>query len=321
MVIAICLFLLGAGAGAFLAFRNFVKGRMPGSVAVAHGLAGAAGFSILLFVCMRDSSFAPARYALAVLVGAIGLGCVNIVYHLRRARHRSALIVAHALLAVVGVGILSYGAFVQGATARSPQAAPAEDATRSRLVAAAAQQPLPLAGPAPAAPGETSPRHRPGWAWTDRTITFARESTTPSDASMVEIAQIAADINQDEGIRLIEVQGHADERGTEGDNVYLTRARARAVVDALVANSVDAGRLKSAGLGARCPVNPACQRPGAPRECHEESSWQQDRRVVFLVLESGAERYRGRVACERAADLIGDDDRKYDAAAGAQAAR
>src|SRR5215472_3102361 len=120
MIAAICLFLVGACAGAFLAIRHFRRLRLPGWVAIAHGAAGATGFAILLFVFAHNPGFAPARYGTVILIGAIGLGCVNVVYHLRKLRHRTTLIVVHALSAVAGVGTLTYGVFVSAATARGP---------------------------------------------------------------------------------------------------------------------------------------------------------------------------------------------------------
>src|SRR5262245_21364791 len=112
MVVAICLFLLGASAGLVLAIRHFMKRGLPGWVAIVYGAAGASGFALLLLFCAQEPAFLPARSALVVLVVAIALGCVNVVYHLRRVRHRSVLIVAHALSAVGGVGTLAYGALV-----------------------------------------------------------------------------------------------------------------------------------------------------------------------------------------------------------------
>jgi outer membrane protein OmpA-like peptidoglycan-associated protein len=323
MIIAICLFLLGASAGAYLAFCHFTKRRMPGRVAVAHGLAGASGFSVLLFFCVREPAFAPARYALGILIGAIALGCVNVVYHLRRVRHRSALIVAHALFAVGGVGTLAYGAVVHAVSTPDVRPAPpSEAAPSSPLVASAAPQAAPLSAPAVATPREGAAlHHQPGLGWADNTISFSTGSAIPSQAALVDIAQIAAEINQEPGIRLIEIQGHADERGADAANVELTRARARAVVDALVARGVDRLRLKSAGFGARCPLQEACRRASAPSVCHEESSWRQDRRAAFLILESDVGRFHGQIACDSAADLIASDDDQYGVAATAQAAR
>ena len=88
MITAICLFLVGACAGAFMVFRHLKKLRLPGWVAIAHGLAGATGFTVLLLFCLREPAVVLARWALGILIGAIALGCVNVVYHLRGVRHR-----------------------------------------------------------------------------------------------------------------------------------------------------------------------------------------------------------------------------------------
>ena len=125
------------------------------------------------------------------------------------------------------------------------------------------------------------------------------------------MAAIARELKSDPSIRLVEVQGHADERGDEGANLELTRARAEAVVRALVAQGVDPSRLRSAGFGARCPSREACQQHAAPGSCHGEDAWQLDRRVAFLILESGGERFTGAVACPLASDLVPADDHAY----------
>ena len=63
-------------------------------------------------------------------------------------------------------------------------------------------------------------------------------------------------VNGHPHITLIEVQGHADERSSDEYNIRLTRDRAAAVVQALVERGVTRERLRSAGYGERCPVDP-----------------------------------------------------------------
>ena len=53
----------------------------------------------------------------------------------------------------------------------------------------------------------------------------------------------------------IVVEGHADKRGTDRINDPLSQARAEAAVRYLVANGVDASRLKAEGRGSRAPMN------------------------------------------------------------------
>ena len=142
-------------------------------------------------------------------------------------------------------------------------------------------------------------------------IQFDTNSATVSQGSMASISEIAKTLEQHPEITLIQVQGHADERGDDGRNVALTRARAAAVVSALVANGVGRARLHSAGYGSRCPDDAACRQSDAPESCHASENWQRDRRVVFLVLKVGKTPFRGEVACARGANLIPPEDRGF----------
>lgn len=54
----------------------------------------------------------------------------------------------------------------------------------------------------------------------------------------------------------LEVQGHTDNIGAEDFNLRLSEARARAVVDALVAKGIEAKRLKPRGMGMLYPLVP-----------------------------------------------------------------
>jgi outer membrane protein OmpA-like peptidoglycan-associated protein len=306
MIVAICFFLVGACAGAFLAIRHFRRRRLPGWVAIAHGAAGATGFAILLLVFVRNPGFAPARYGTIILVFAIALGCVNVVYHLRRVRHRTALIVVHALSAVAGVGTLTYGVFVRAAPEREPPLPlRPEPVEMHPPIASAMPQPAP---PSSSASPSTTPSRDLGSTWKDHPITFADNSATPTDDSIAEIAQISDEINRDHGIERIEVQGHADERGSEAFNLALTRARANAVLEALVARGVDRNHLRVRGFGARCPAQAACRQPEPPKSCHQESSWRHDRRVELQVVEANGKHLDETAACDDSPSPLSQSD-------------
>jgi hypothetical protein len=73
--------------------------------------------------------------------------------------------------------------------------------------------------------------------------------------------------------RSIEVQGHTDERGDDDYNLDLSRRRAAAVVDYLVAHGVDPGRLTSRGYGETQPID----------RRHTEAAWALNRRVSFVL--------------------------------------
>jgi len=85
---------------------------------------------------------------------------------------------------------------------------------------------------------------------------------------------IAATIKGHPEIALIEVQGHADERGDDEHNLDLTDRRAHSVMRALEDRNVPLGRLRARGYGETRPV---CTQ-------HNESCWSKNRRVEFIIL-------------------------------------
>ena len=85
---------------------------------------------------------------------------------------------------------------------------------------------------------------------------------------------IAATIKGNPQIQLIEIQGHADERGDDAHNLDLTERRAASVRRALDERNVEPGRLKSHGYGETKPI---CTQ-------HNEDCWSRNRRVEFIIL-------------------------------------
>jgi flagellar motor protein MotB len=66
------------------------------------------------------------------------------------------------------------------------------------------------------------------------------------------------------------------------------------VRQALIQRGVDAKRLRSAGYGERCPVDPA----------HNAPAWEKNRRVEFKIIRTEAGPTGVEVACPAAKDLI-----------------
>jgi outer membrane protein OmpA-like peptidoglycan-associated protein len=85
---------------------------------------------------------------------------------------------------------------------------------------------------------------------------------------------VAATLKGNPQILLIEVQGHADERGADDYNMRLTEDRAAAVKTYLGEHGVEADRLQSHGYGETKPVCPQ----------HNENCWSKNRRVEFVIL-------------------------------------
>jgi hypothetical protein len=102
LIYAAILFALGALGGLLMAMRAF-KGQTPPVVlAVGHGLLGASGLVLLVIGVLAGSGGGTARIALALLVVAALGGFYLLSFHIRKQQHPKAVIVVHALVAVVG---------------------------------------------------------------------------------------------------------------------------------------------------------------------------------------------------------------------------
>jgi peptidoglycan-associated lipoprotein len=71
----------------------------------------------------------------------------------------------------------------------------------------------------------------------------------------------------------VQVEGHADERGTREYNISLSARRATATREFLVAQGVDPGRISSIAYGKERPV----------ALCDAEQCWSQNRRAVTVI--------------------------------------
>jgi outer membrane protein OmpA-like peptidoglycan-associated protein len=231
--------------------------------------------------------------------------------------------VLHALTAVAGVAVLGYGIVVgtdaSAAHAGTPiasAAAPSPTTSQPTIAMATPPAAVPTATGetrtvtgTPAAPTPTPPPGPPvsegalppGPAWTP--IVFDSASATLDAQAQSILSQVVKDLQAHPEVTLVEVQGHADERGNSGQNNLLTMTRASAALEFLVARGVARSRLRRVAYGARCPADPACEKVPAPSSCHEASSWQHDRRVTLVVLKAGSERFTGKVACDRGMSL------------------
>ncbi len=85
---------------------------------------------------------------------------------------------------------------------------------------------------------------------------------------------VAATMQGNPSINLIEVQGHTDERGDDAYNLDLSDRRAKAVKTYLMEKGVDEKRLTSQGYGETQPLD----------RNHNEAAWAKNRRVAFLIL-------------------------------------
>jgi len=107
-----------------------------------------------------------------------------------------------------------------------------------------------------------------------RPIFFETAKAIIKPISYPTLDEVAATIEANPQLLILEIQGHADERGADDYNMRLTEDRAAAVKQYLVDKGVAADRLRSHGYGETRPV------------CHEHTPgcWSQNRRVEFVIL-------------------------------------
>ena len=105
-------------------------------------------------------------------------------------------------------------------------------------------------------------------------IYFETDKDVIMEKSFPLLDAIAATIKGHPEIALIEIQGHADERGDDEHNLDLTDRRAHSVMRALEDRGVELGRLRARGYGETRPV---CTQ-------HNEECWSKNRRVEFIIL-------------------------------------
>jgi outer membrane protein OmpA-like peptidoglycan-associated protein len=107
-------------------------------------------------------------------------------------------------------------------------------------------------------------------------IQFAYDSVEILPASNKILDAVATTLAHHEEFTLVEVEGHADERGSDVYNLRLTSGRVASVVRALIARGIEKQRLRSKGFGEYCPLEPG----------HNEEAWEKNRRVEFKILKT-----------------------------------
>jgi outer membrane protein OmpA-like peptidoglycan-associated protein len=112
----------------------------------------------------------------------------------------------------------------------------------------------------------------------DEKIHFEIDSAEISSESDDLIEEIAQVMNDNPHVRKVRIEGHTDNQGAAPYNLDLSRRRANAVMQALVQNGVEQGRLESEGYGLTRPVETNDTAAGRAA----------NRRVEFNIVEQDA---------------------------------
>ena len=186
-----------------------------------------------------------------------------------------------SILATMIVGLLFVAACAKRPVATAREAAPAP--APAPPPAAPAPAPAPPAAPAPpppapAPPPAAAPAPRPAppkeYVANDalKPIHFAfdKADIRPADAKILDASAkwLSSNPNQ-----ILLIEGHCDERGTIEYNLALGERRAKAAMNYLVSQGIDAGRFTLISYGKERPV------------CTEktEACWAQNRHDRFLT--------------------------------------
>jgi|GEM_PF-1199984 len=115
-------------------------------------------------------------------------------------------------------------------------------------------------------------------------VFFGYDSASLTSQSRQVVADNVAIMRENGDLR-IQIQGHADERGTTDYNLALGQSRAQRVFDSMVNQGIAPSRLSIISYGEEQPLE-----RGATEE-----KWTQNRRAEFMILEGGADHISGSI--------------------------
>jgi peptidoglycan-associated lipoprotein len=152
-----------------------------------------------------------------------------------------------------------------------PPAAAAPPTPAAPAPAPAPVAPAPVAPPTAVAPAPPK-EYKANDALKPIYFAFDKSDIRPGDAKVLDAtaAYLKANPNQ-----LVLIEGHCDERGTNEYNLALGERRAKAAMNYLVSNGVEAGRVTTISYGKERPV---CSE-------HNEACWSKNRNDMFLTKE------------------------------------
>jgi outer membrane protein OmpA-like peptidoglycan-associated protein len=111
-------------------------------------------------------------------------------------------------------------------------------------------------------------------------VVFKSGSARLKRRSFRVLDQVADILEDNPGIRLVEIQGHTDSRGNASKNLRLSQRRADTVRTHLIDRGIDGGRLVAKGYGEGKPVE----------ENDTARGRRKNRRVEFLIVDQSSEK-------------------------------
>jgi peptidoglycan-associated lipoprotein len=157
------------------------------------------------------------------------------------------------------------------AAAPPTPAAPAPAPAPAPVAPAPAAPPTAAPAPAPAPPAPPK-EYRSNVALKQIFFAFDKAEIRPADAQTLaaSAAYLKANPNQ-----LVLIEGHCDERGTSEYNLALGERRAKAAMNYLVSNGIEASRITTISYGKE---RPSCTEKN-------EACWSKNRNDTFLTKE------------------------------------
>ncbi len=113
-------------------------------------------------------------------------------------------------------------------------------------------------------------------------IQFDYNSAAIKKESLPIVDAVAATLKGHPEFTLVEIQGHADERGNDNYNLKLTQDRVNSVMKALQERGVGKDRMRAMGFGEYC----ALDTPEGVATIHNEAQWEKNRRVEFKIVKT-----------------------------------
>ncbi len=127
------------------------------------------------------------------------------------------------------------------------------------------------------------PISTPGTPITLKNVFFDLNLATLRPESTVELNKLRDFLKANPTVK-IQIAGHTDTRGDAAVNQKLSDARAKAVMDFLITNGIEAGRLTSKGYGETKPIFTDEQIAAMKTETEKEKAHQENRRTEYTVV-------------------------------------